>query len=387
MKKAFVFLVVLVSLSSPIFSKDSKVFPVSTEMQIGRIKTLVDRAPKGIFLTVGGERAFRGASMFEGIEHLIIFDISPEIIRFNTINRELLKAPSKEDYKRLRWEGAFTEWQKISKTLTEDDFKWWDDHVRNIKGYDLPESLNRYGQGNRFIKVRKKLLAVFPEVSKKFNNYDKVFLEYVTWPDIENLQKNSNDPLTKEEFEWFEKERESSSSCIQKFIDNPSQAIDWGQVIDYKSGNYLFDEKLYQRLHKLVLENKVTVVQLDLAKQEGIDLLVSHIKKQQSKLAIVDLDNLYRYSYMGEEKFRNALSALLCLGADNSILILMSNYIDYPCAEFSIYVGFTFENIRYWPQVPFFEVFINSLPHDVLPLINGRLYEGKDELPFYLMKQ
>lgn len=387
MKKVFLFLVVLVSLSSPIFSKDSKVFPVSTEMQIGRIKTLVDRAPKGIFLTVGGERAFRGASMFEGIEHLIIFDISPEIIRFNTINRELLKAPSKEDYKHLRWEATFAEWQKISKTLTEDDFKWWDDRVRNIKGYDLPESLNRYGQGNRFIKVRMKLLSVFPEVSKKFNNYDKVFLEYVTWPDIENLQKNSKDPLTKEEFEWFEKERESSSSCIQKFIDNPSQAIDWGQVIDYKSGNYLFDEKLYQRLHKLVLENKVTVVQLDLAKQEGIDLLVSHIKKQQSKLAIVDLDNLYRYGYMGEEKFRNALSALLCLGTDDSILILMSNYIDYPCAEFSIYVGFTFENIRYWPQEPFFEVFINSLPHDVLPLINGRLYEGKDELPFYLMKQ
>jgi hypothetical protein len=367
----------------------AKVFPISTEMQIGRIKNLVDRAPKGIYLTVGGERAFRGASMFEAIDHLVIFDISPDIIRFNAINRELLKAPNKEDYKHLRWEGTLLEWQKTSNMLTEDDFKWWVEFVRdNKEGYDLPEKLNRYGTANRFIKVRQKLMSFFPKVSKKFNAYDKVFLTHVTWADIENLRENGADSLTKEEFEWFEKEKNLPNSCVQQLIDNPAQAMDWGQIIDYKSGNYLFDDKLYQRLHMLASDQKITVIQTDLAKAADIDLLAATIKKLQSNLAIVDLDNLYRYGYMGEEKFRTALSRFLDLGTKDSIIILMSNYKDYPCGvQFQIYVGFTFENVRHWPDGPFFESFINSLPSDVLPLLDGRLYEGNDELPFYLMGQ
>jgi hypothetical protein len=164
--------------------------------------------------------------------------------------------------------------------------------------------------------------------------------------------------------------------------------MDWGQIIDYKSGNYLFDDKLYQRLHMLASDQKITVIQTDLAKAADIDLLAATIKKLQSNLAIVDLDNLYRYGYMGEEKFRTALSRFLDLGTKDSIIILMSNYKDYPCGvQFQIYVGFTFENVRHWPDGPFFESFINSLPSDVLPLLDGRLYEGNDELPFYLMGQ
>jgi hypothetical protein len=111
-------------------------------------------------------------------------------------NWELLKAPNKQDYKRLRWEGTFPEWQKISNTLTEDDFKWWVEFVRDNKGgYDLPERLNRYGTANKFIKVRQKLMSLFPKVSKRFNNYDKVFLTYVAWVDIENLRENGLEPV------------------------------------------------------------------------------------------------------------------------------------------------------------------------------------------------
>ena len=382
-----ILLVLLITLTNPALA-DTKVFPVSTEMQIGRIKNLVDRAPKGIYLTVGGERAFRGASLFEAIDHLVIFDISPDIIKFNTINMELLRASNKENYKRLRWDGTFPEWQKISSTLTEDDFKWWVEFVRNNKeGYDLPESLNRYGSGNKFIKVRKKLMSLFPKVSKKFNNYEKVYLTHVTWSDIKNLQKDSKDSLTQQEFDWFDQEKKLPQSCVRQFIDNPSKAVDWGQVIDYKSGNYLFDDKLYQRLHKRVLDQNITVIQADLTKLADIDLIVTNIKKLKSNLAILDLNNLYVYDYMGEEKFRMVLSKFLDLGTKDSILILMSNYKDYPCAQFQIYVGFTFENVGHWPEGPFFDSFINNLPPDIPPLLDGRLYEGNDELPFYLTGQ
>jgi len=66
-----VYLVLLITLITSAFV-NAKVFPVSMEMQIGKIKNLVDRSPVGIYLTVGGERAFRGASLFEITDRLII---------------------------------------------------------------------------------------------------------------------------------------------------------------------------------------------------------------------------------------------------------------------------------------------------------------------------
>lgn len=366
----------------------STVFPVSTEMQIGKIRNLINKAPKGIYLTVGGERAFRGGSMFEDIEQLVILDISPIITRYGKINIELLKSKNKEDYKHLRWESDFSEWQKISSSLTSNDFKWWSENVRNMKGYDLPEMLNRYGRADKHLKIHEKFLSVYPKVSRKYNNSEKRFLNFVTWEDIQEIQikfpNSFSDPLTKEEFDHFDKERKCPGSCAKQLVDNPRNVVDWGQVIDYKSGNYLFDDKLYDRLHDLALTGKIHVIEADMTKQKGLDVVGKLIQKTGSKLAVLDLDNLYLYDYMGEEKFRTALSYLIKYGEDSSVLILMSNYKDYACAQFSIYVGFTFEHIQSWPKEPFFDVFINSIPSEILPLIDGRLYEGKEEMPFYL---
>ena len=112
-----------------LYAEEPEVFPVSTEIQIGKIRNLIERAPaKGVYVSVGGERAFRSASMYKGVESLVIFDISPTIIRFNKINVELLKAENKEQYKKLRWESDFAKWQETSKDLTEADFKWWNDN-------------------------------------------------------------------------------------------------------------------------------------------------------------------------------------------------------------------------------------------------------------------
>ena len=382
--------ILLITMMQSFAEKNFKVFPLSTEMQIGKMRNLINKAPGGIYLTVGGERAFRGASMFEGIEHLIILDISPIIIKFNKINIELLKAKNKEDYKKLRWSSNFFEWKKTSSILTEQDFVWWVKNIRNIKGYDLPENLNKNNKNsiaNNYIKIRKKLLSVYPRISQKFNNREQDFLRFVTWNDVEKNQYDLQDPLTKKEFTWFDSERKHPESCVKEFIHDPETVIDWRQVIDYKSGNYLFDDQLYYRLHNLILGNKITVIKADLTKQEGVDLVKRTIQEKQSKLAVLDLNNLYLYSYMGEEKFRIALSQLLHFGDKSSILVLMNNYKDYPCAQFSIYLGFTFEHIiGTWPKAPFFDAFINSIPSDIQPLLDGRLYEITDELPFYLMK-
>src|SRR5690606_1173276 len=162
----------------------------------------------------------------------------------------------KEQYRFLRWESEFSDWQKISNVLTSDDFTWWSDHIRNIKGYDVPEVINKTGHApsNRYVELRTKLLEIYPKISSKFNNRKNVFLEHVTWEDIEGNQKSIKASISKELFGYFDEERKLPNSCVMKFIKDPSTAVDWGQIIDYKSGNYLFDDKLYERLHRLAVD-------------------------------------------------------------------------------------------------------------------------------------
>lgn len=369
------------------YADENDVFPISTEMQIGKIRNLIEKAPEnGIYLSVGGERAFRGASMYKTIEHLVIFDISPVIIKFNIINALLLKAKDKELYKHLRWNSEFSEWQKIDSSLTEEDFKWWTDNIRSMKGYDVPERLNKNGTWNGYIKIREKLMNIYPKVAMNYNNRIRTFLTHITWEDVEKNQRGFADKLSKQDWDSFEQERKLPNSCVQKFIDNPETAVDWADVIDYKSGNYLFDDKSYSILHKLAINNKITILQLNLGDTEELKLLANKIEKTKNKIAILDLDNLYLYEYMGEIKFKKAVDYLTKYGVNDSVLILMNNYKDFPCTQFSIYVGFTFENIKSWPNQPFFDNFINSLPADIQPLIDGRLYEGRDKVPLYLIK-
>ena len=371
------------------FTAHALVFPLSTEMQIGKIKNLVDKASNGIYLTVGGERAFRGSSQFEGIEHLVIVDKSPVITRFNKINTQLLKAPDKELYKDLRWSSDFASWQQISPLLTKSDFKWWDTNVRKIQGYDIPEVLNKEGHYDKYLNLHKKMLLVYPKLAIKFNNRLSVFLSFVSWPEIERNQLDLPEKISKEEFDWFDNEKKQTNSCIVKFIDNPSTAIDWGQVIDYKSGNYLFDDKLYARLHNLAMNNNITIVETDLSSTDGMNKLMQNLQQINHKIAILDLDNLYEYWYMGEEKFQTTLFQLIAFGTDKSILILMNNYKEYTwCDQFSIYLGFTFEHIaKSWPKYPFFDAFISSVPEDIRALMDGRLYEANDQLPLALISR
>ncbi|MBL8676975.1 MAG: hypothetical protein JNJ47_06110 [Alphaproteobacteria bacterium] len=85
---------------------------------------------------------------------------------------------------------------------------------------------------------------------------------------------------------------------------------------------------------------------------------------------------------MGQEVYNEVLKKFLPYGQDTSVLISMSNYKDYACAQFQLYIGFTFENIRQWPPFFYMQSFIDTLPKGLLDLIDGRVYE-KDEHPPY----
>jgi len=108
-----------------------------------------------------------------------------------------------------------------------------------------------------------------------------------------------------------------------------------------------------------------------------------HYKVQELRLplAVLDLDNLYMDAYIGEKNYQNIISKFADLGANNSMLITMYTYKQFSCAQFSIYLGFTFENLQTWPKTPFIQKFLDESPDDLYPIIDGKIYEADEKFP------
>jgi hypothetical protein len=314
--------------SQPAYTEtlDFTVFPISSEMQLGKIQKFLLDAPKGIYLTVGAERGFKAASMMPNITELWLVDISDEIIQFNQINAKLLKAPNRLTYQKLRWEADFNTWQNQKTNLTQSDFDWWVKHVRNLDSMDyaIPEYLNKFGKS--------------PKCTKK-NNQDL--------------------KLTK--------------------LDK----LDLAQIIDYKQGNYLFHDNLYARIHHLALNNKIYITKANLAENAEIKPILNKLTQEKAKLSILDLNNLYYSDYIGEEKYIDLVQQLLPFGQPDSVLITMSNYKKLACAQFQLYLGFTFGQLKKWPTDFKMQYFIDSIPEKINDLIDGKLYTEQDTLPIF----
>ena len=292
-------------------------FPLSTEIQIGKLQHFLIDAPKGIYLTVGGERGFKAASMMPNITELWLVDISDEILKFNQINAELLKSPDRLKYLNLRWEANFETWQNQKLKLSQEDFNWWEQHIRDLDklDYPLPEYLNKW---------------------------------------------NKTPPCP-----------------------NNKAKLDLAKIIDYKHGNYLFNDKLYAKINQLALNNKIRLKKINLEKKEEVEILKAELTKNQLKISILDLNNLYFSGYIGEKNYLELVKSLLPYGESDAILIAMSNYKKIACAQFQFYLGFTFGQIKKWPPEFKMQYFIDSIPENIIDLIEGRLYREADILPYF----
>ncbi len=309
---------------------DFDIFPVSSEMQIGKIQHMIQRVPCGLYLTVGSERGFRAASMSDKITALYLLDIHDDIIRFNIINRELLKTPTRQEYLYLRWESTFQDWKNLfqsvqiqyghTNSISREDFLWWEENVRELgrKGYVLPEYLNRVG---------------------------------------------------------------SAPLCTDTDITDEEKNIDLAQVLDYKTGNYLFYNDLYDRLHQLAIQNKIYTSKINLLDDGQLMQLLAYLRSIPMPISVLDLDNLYFEDYLGQDAYHRLVPYFLTLGRSNSVLLVMNNYKDYACGQYQSYIGFTFENIPHWPVHLKMQDFTDSIPEKVHDLIDGRLYEGEEKLP------
>jgi hypothetical protein len=374
-----------------------QVSPISKDFQIGKIKLMLERVPAGAYISVGGERSFRGASLASQINRVYMLDIAPEIIQFNKINKELLRAPNRETYLHLRWKAPYDDWRKLNLSLTQDDFKWWEHNIRNLKNmnYPLPEALNIYQsdpETKNFGKIWDKLTFIYQTWKNKDapNLPQRQFIESVTYEQLKDLEKKLNISIniTPEDWTWWTKfGKNKALDCPKTWLANPSEVIDLGQVVNYKSGNYLFDDRLYAKLHDLAIKGNLILVKIDLKDKKQVERFMSILDKSKDTIAVLDLNNLFREDHIGDKQYKHIINNLLVYGRDNSLLIVTNNDKDYACAQFQSYIGFTFENIVHWPPYFDLQTFFATLPKHLLNVIDGRVYEKEETPPYqYLLR-
>ena len=363
---------------------DWPTFMISTEMSLKDASSIFEKAPPGLVISVGTERAFQGVALSPNATHALLMDYDTKIIQFNRINIELLKAPTLSEYRFLRWLADYEAWQEFIKeskvteiTLSREDFDWWLANVRNIKavGNIRMEYINRYGRDvyyEKFIHTYNTILA------KPLDKHTRDFLlakgTYLDW-------RKADLSLNEDDWQWWEtfilNSQFFTATEAKNWLEDSSDVIDILTFRNLKKGNYLFDEGLYQKLHELALSKRIAVCQLDIRDKEHVGKLLSAITASGVTLSLVDLDNIYMAGYTGTDNaYYDFVAELLPLGTDASILLAMGFG-----AKFESYFGFSFENFRHWPK----EFRIENLVQDnrkSLDMLNGRLFV-RQELPHW----
>jgi hypothetical protein len=337
--------------------------------------------------------------MSSQITHLLLLDISSRIVRFNRLNIELLKAKSLEEYKKLRWSSNFSDWTEFVKKskklgilvhLSKEDYRWWDKHVRDLDAYQhfpLPEMLNRFGRDilvDRFVEIKKKLDRLTDKLVTKATR-DQLYYEasFKEWSQY-FLSSGLTFDLTKEDWKWWKKYVGDKTrwAYAQDWLENPGAVVDLGRVIDFKSGNYLYRSDLYEKLHTMAVQDRISAFQIDLSLEKNVQLLVSALKTANIPVAVLDLDNSWDAFYIGEKKYLKIVLKFQEIGKSNSILLVMNNFKNYGTGQFSIYIGFQFGNVRLWPEHFHLPELFSNTARELMDLMNGRLFEV-GEMPVF----
>jgi hypothetical protein len=336
-------------------------FAVSTEMEMGKAWPILAEAAKGLYVSVGSERSFRGAAMANATG-IVVVDISPKVLRFAKINRELLKAATLQTYRHLRFHASLSEWTAFG--LSEGDYWWWHDKVR----FDAYEAVNQDGTDvNRaiFLRIASKFETLcqqaarlgLPEPSMR-----QLFETY-SWKKIEELAQAADVDLS---FSERELERWRRAALLNRHYQDwqnyPSESFDFGRFVDSRRGSYLHDCELYHRLHLLAISGRIAVVFADLGDEARMGQLVQAIGDDQQSIGVLDLDNAYVPVYLWPKSYLTAVNQLMQAGKNDSLLLAMVGWkwIGFPRIETHDYLGFSFEKLKEWGTWLWWQVYART---------------------------
>ena len=127
-----------------------------------------NEAPGGLYLSVGTERGFIGASLANNTTHLLLVDVDPKVMIYDRMNIALMKlSKDRKDYLQLRYKTSQQEWLRrasLDSRLSKDEvqvlssaenYKFWKQAV-NFKSwfmYDNALPKKDKGEGKEFNKA------------------------------------------------------------------------------------------------------------------------------------------------------------------------------------------------------------------------------------------
>jgi hypothetical protein len=310
----------------PVLKPKYDLFPVSDEFEMGKAWPILKQAPRGVYVSVGSERSFRGASMADATA-LVVVDVGVSVLRFSRINRELLKADTLRRYLDLRFGASFEEWvafqdnQKIQMRLTKEDHVWWKENV----------ALNR-----------RSVMAGWPReiVTNVLETIDSCYKDW-----------------------------QASAGSTRSLID----------YVDYETGNYTYDEVLYQRLHVLALSDKIFVVGINLVQPEAVTQLVGVLRNEGEPVAVLDIDNAFLRGYIGD-KTTFLLESFLPIAQNKGIVLgMLTNY--NRCFPHHQYFGLSFSFLKKWQGKFDLSHYMDSNSVNWYNRLAGRLFGANDKLP------
>ncbi len=354
------------------------VMPVSSEANIFDTKDMLSAAPFGLFISVGGDRAFHGLAMATNATHALFMDYDSIIKRFNQINIELLKANTLQEYRFLRWESDALGWQQFidssphTPKLLKQDFTWWVENIRHVSrlGNVRNDLINRYGQDVYF-----ENFSQIYSILKEYSLSNKLAIKEFLYTKDYSFWEKANVRLTKDSWQWWNSYVLNDEHTLGKeWLTDSATIVDLTTVIDLKSDNYLFNETLFERLHQIAVNGHMAVVQFDVRETLHLNKLVEAIKKSKLAISAIDLNNIWMSGYTQDgDSYQNMVKSLATLGEQGSVLLTMA----YACGT-HIYTGFTFKNIMNWPE-NFSVRELLDRKNDSLGLLHKKLFH--DHLP------
>ena len=131
------------------FGPPDKSYVVPNETFTHKLAPIVKDAPKGVYISVGTERGFIGASLAENTSHLLLLDRDPRVVFFNRMNAALLdlaKEADPLDYLKLRLSASHDEWLAALKARphlsgtaamlqSRANWEWWRVWARDSKSW------------------------------------------------------------------------------------------------------------------------------------------------------------------------------------------------------------------------------------------------------------
>lgn len=275
-------------------------FVVPNERHPKDMRPILEKSPRGAYVTVGTERGFIAAALAPEISHLVLADIDPAVYAYNRTNVALLRlARTREEYAYLRERAPHRRWVELARARNSPDvsvlgeagaFREWRKHQRrNLSASRFSRARDAW---HRFVRDRLPWLA-------------------------------------------------------------PDAPGDESRMPEFEEVNYLRDDALFSKVKALADRGRIRPLVADLGDEKTVGVLTRALARSGVPLGALDLSNVWDSVYLKARAVITLVERFGAVAARDSVLIITeggSGTLGYTGPSPWRYFGFRFADIASRPD-------------------------------------